>query len=171
MLIIAQQSEDYYYGFVLQTDQDIDDFFAYFNLSPEKTNQLIDVTQASTPEKQLEIGIQELVALYTDFPETRQMAQFARDIYNKAHHITDFHICKFPDEQLLKWIDTEYSLFRCFEEKVYAPITVCLFLTVKNWSNSQTSFSTVANPAQANPWSITLQRYSRRHNWNTKNKP
>ena len=83
---------------------------------------MIDVTQASTPEKQLEIGIQELVALYTDFPETRQMAQFARDIYNKAHHITDFHICKFPDEQLLKWIDTEYSLFRCFEEKVYAPI-------------------------------------------------
>ena len=52
LLIIAQQSEDYYYGFVLQTDQDIDDFFAYFNLSPEKTNQLIDVTQASTPEKQ-----------------------------------------------------------------------------------------------------------------------
>jgi hypothetical protein len=92
LLIIAQQSEDYYYGFVLQTDQDIDDFFAYFNLSPEKTNQLIDITQASTPEKQLEIGIQELVALYTDFPETRQMAQFARDIYNKAHHITDFHI-------------------------------------------------------------------------------
>lgn len=35
LLIIAQQSEDYYYGFVLQTDQDIDDFFAYFNLSPE----------------------------------------------------------------------------------------------------------------------------------------
>lgn len=171
LLIIAQQSEDYYYGFVLQTDQDIDDFFAYFNLSPEKTNQLIDVTQASTPEKQLEIGIQELVALYADFPETRQMAQFARDIYNKVHHITDVHICKSPDEQLLKWIDTEYGLFRSFEEKVYAPITVCLFLTVKNWSNSQISFSTVANPVQANPWNITLQPYSRRHNWNTKNKP
>ena len=41
LLIIAQQSEDYYYGFVLQTDQDIDDFFAYFNHSPEKTNQLM----------------------------------------------------------------------------------------------------------------------------------
>ena len=67
LLIIAQQSEDYYYGFVLQTDQDIDDFFAYFNLSPEKTNQLIDVTQASTPEKQLEIGIQELCCLIHRF--------------------------------------------------------------------------------------------------------
>lgn len=66
LLIIAQHSETFYYGFVLQTDQDIDDFFAYFNLSPEMTNQLIDVTQANTPEKQLETDIQELVALYTD---------------------------------------------------------------------------------------------------------
>lgn len=122
LLIIAQQSENYYYGFVLRTDQDIDDFFAYFNLSPEMTNQLIDVAQANIPEKQLEIGIRELVALYTDFPETRQMAQFARDIYNKAHNITDEKICETPDTQLLKWIDTEYSLFRSFEEKVYAPI-------------------------------------------------
>ena len=77
LLIITQYSETDYYGFILQTDQDIDDFFAYFNLSPEMTNQLIDVTQANIPEKQLEKGIQELVARYTDFPETRQMAEFA----------------------------------------------------------------------------------------------
>lgn len=122
LLIIAQQSEDYYHGFILQTDQDIDDFFAYFNLSSEMTNQLIDVKQADTPEKQLETGIQELVTLYTNFPETKQMAKFARDIYNKVHKITDTEVCKNPDLQLLKWIDTEYSLFRAFEEKVYAPI-------------------------------------------------
>ena len=121
MLIIAQQSEDYYNGFVLQTDQDIDDFFAFFNLSPEMTNQLIDIASANTPEKQLETDIQELVSSYTDFPETRQMAKFARDIYNKIHAITDADICKSPDIQLLKWIDTEYSLFRGFEEKIYAP--------------------------------------------------
>lgn len=122
LLIIAQYSETYYYGFVLQTDQDIDDFFAYFNLSPEMTNQLIDVTQVSTPEKQLETSIQELVAQYTDFPGTLQMAEFAKEIYNKVHNITDDKIRNAPDEQLLKWIDTEYSLFRSFEEKVYAPI-------------------------------------------------
>ena len=122
LLIITQQSEDYYHGFILQTDQDIDDFFAYFNLSSEMTNQLIDVKQANTPEKQLETGIQELVTLYTDFPETKQMAKFAREIYNKVHKITDTEVCENPDLQLLKWIDTEYSLFRGFEEKVYAPI-------------------------------------------------
>lgn len=122
LLIIAQQSENHYHGFVLQTDQDIDDFLAYFNLSSEMTNQLIDVEQANTPDKQLENDIKELVALYSEFPETRQMAKFAREIYNKAHKITDTEICKTPDLQLLKWIDTEYSLFRGFEEKVYAPV-------------------------------------------------
>lgn len=122
LLIIAQYSETFYYGFVLQADQDIDDFFAYFNLSSEMTNQLIDVTQACTPEKQLEYGIQEIVNQYTDFPETRQMAELARRIYNKIHDITDEKICNAPDEQLLKWFDTEYSLFRNFEEKVYSPI-------------------------------------------------
>ena len=122
LLIIAQQSEDYYYGFVLQTDQDIDDFFAFFNLSPEMTNQLIDIASANTPERQLETNIQELVSLYTEFPETKQMAKLARDIYNKIHDITDAEICKLPDIQLLKWIDTEYSLFRGYKKKIYAPV-------------------------------------------------
>lgn len=122
LLIIAQQSENYYEGFVLHEDEDIDDFFAYFNLSSETTNQLIDVEQANTPAKRLETGIQQLVALYTEFPETKQMAKFAREIYNKIHRITDAKICKTPDLHLLRWIDTEYALFRGFEEKVYAPV-------------------------------------------------
>lgn len=122
LLIIAKQSADYYYGFVLQTDQDIDNFFAFFNLSPEMTNQLIDISQSRTPEKHMERSIQELVSSYIDFPETKQMARLARDIYNTAHKITDEKICKNPDFQLLRWIDTEYSLFRNFEEKIYAPI-------------------------------------------------
>lgn len=121
LLIIAQQDKIHYDGFVLQRDQDIDDFLMWFNLSPERTNQLIDLTQAYTPEKQLETNIEELVSSYTDFPETRQMALIAREIYNKAYNISAQLIRKSPDNQLLKWIDTEYSLFRSFEERIYAP--------------------------------------------------
>ena len=122
LLILAQYGDAEYYGFVLQSDQDIDGFLAYFNLSSEMTNQLIDIAQANTPEKILDKEIREIVAQYIDFPETRAMAEFARKIYNKAHDISDARICKSPDELLLKWIDAEYSLFRSFEEKVYAPI-------------------------------------------------
>lgn len=122
LLILAQYGDAEYYGFVLQSDQDIDGFLAYFNLSSEMTNQLIDIAQANTPEKILDKEIREIVAQYIDFPETRAMAEFARNIYNKAHNISDARIGKSPDELLLKWIDAEYSLFRSFEEKVYAPI-------------------------------------------------
>lgn len=122
LLILAQYGDAEYYGFVLQSDQDIDGFLAYFNLSSEMTNQLIDIAQANTPEKILDKEIREIVAQYIDFPETRAMAEFARNMYNKAHNISDARICKSPDELLLKWIDAEYSLFRSFEEKVYAPI-------------------------------------------------
>lgn len=122
LLIIAQHDEQYYYGFVLQTDQDIDDFFAYFNLSSEMTNQLIDITQSISPKSRLENGIKDIVDRLNEFPETRQMAEFAQGIYNNAHNITNKEICATPDEQILKWIDTEYLLFRQIEEKVYFPI-------------------------------------------------
>ncbi len=122
LLIIAQQSNDYYYGFVLQSDQDIDDFFAFFNLSSEKTNQLIDISQSVSLEERLSVEIQHIVSLYKDFPETIQMAKLARDIYNSIHKVTDSKICDNPDSHLLKWFDTEYCLFRSFEEKIYAPV-------------------------------------------------
>ena len=123
LLIIAQHGENYYCGFVLQTDQDIDDFFAYFNLSPEMTNHLIDTSQAAcSSDELLENGIKSVLSSHTDFPETQQMAQLARDLYNNSHNITNNEICSQPDTQLLRWIDTEYALFRNFEEKIYKPI-------------------------------------------------
>lgn len=122
LLIIAQSDERNYSGFVLQKDQDIDDFFAYFNLSPDMTNQLIDVSQNNNPDKLLESSIISLVNQYNEFPSTSLMAKYAREIYNNAYNITDIIISKSPDNQLLKWIDTEYCLFRNFEEKIYSPI-------------------------------------------------
>lgn len=83
---------------------------------------MIDLSQSIPPEELLKTKIQEIVSVYTDFPETIQMAQLARNAYNDVHGITDSIICSNPDLQLLSWIDTEYSLFRSFEEKIYAPI-------------------------------------------------
>ena len=122
LLIIAQQTDEDYSGFVLQCDEDIDDFFAMFNLSSEKTNQLIDISQANFPEKLEEKEIQKIINTYPDFPGTTQMAQLAREVYNNVHNITDKKLCMNPDVFLLHWIDSEYNLFREFEEKIYSPI-------------------------------------------------
>ena len=46
----------------------------------------------------------------------------AQDLYNKLHRINDKRVCKTPDTILLNWYDTELSMFRSLEEKVYNPI-------------------------------------------------
>ena len=140
LLIITQQDEHDYQGFVLQSDQDIEDFLAFFNLSPGMTNQLIEsIHPDTTDERLLEARIHDAISTYEDFPETSSMAKLARDIYNQIHKIKETEICNFPDEILLKWVDTEYVLFRNLEEKIYAPFYSTPFANCQeliNFSNS-----------------------------------
>ena len=138
LLILARYESDYYEAFVLQSDDDIDDFFSYFNLSYEKTNQIIDVNQPEQPEQRLLSLINDFVARYTVFPDTRTMAEGARICFNEANRIATPDIVSSPDDVLLGWLDTEYTLFKYMEEKIYSDITTkpfpCIdaFVTMAN---------------------------------------
>lgn len=120
LLIIAKFTEEDYEGYVLSSDEDIDDFFACFNLSPDETNQIIDVAGVVKPDQRIADLLQAFVAQFVSFPETRQMAQGARDCYNKAYNIAIETLKERPDDVLLNWVDTEYRLFKYMEEKVYS---------------------------------------------------
>lgn len=123
LLVLARFDKDYYEAFVLQTDDDIDDFFSFFNLSYDKTNQIIDVHQSIQPEQRLLTLINDFIAKYADFPDTRVMASGARKCFNEANGIISRNIVTAPDDVLLGWLDTEYTLFKYMEEKVYSDIT------------------------------------------------
>lgn len=123
LLVLARFDKDYYEAFVLQSDDDIDDFFSYFNLSYDKTNQIIDVNQQVLPEQRILTLINDFVSRYVDFPDTRIMANGARTCYNEANGIATRNIVSAPDDVLLGWLDTEYTLFKYMEEKVYSDIT------------------------------------------------
>lgn len=122
LLILAKFSEEDYAGYVLSSDEDIDEFFATFNLSPDQTNQLIDVEGVVKPDVKIAQLLQEFAAHFNSFPETRIMADGARDCFNRAYNIADEFLRDHPDDILLNWVDTEYRLFRFMEEKVYADI-------------------------------------------------
>lgn len=130
LLVLSRYDKDYYEAVVLQSDEDIDDFFSYFNLSFDKTNQIIDVSQVAQPEQKILTLINEFVAKYTAFPETRIMANGARTCYNDANGIAPQNIVATPDDVLLGWIDTEYTLFKYMEEKVYSDITTNPFPSI-----------------------------------------
>ena len=138
LLIIAKHTEEDYSGFVLSSDDDIDGFLDFFNLSPKSTNQLIDINGYIAPNIKLSHLFDDFISNYESFPDTKQMATGARFCYNKAYSISSSTTKEKPDMVLLKWIDTEYKLFRCMEQKLYSEIISTPF-------NSLESFIKTAN--------------------------
>jgi len=117
-LLVLIKKDENYWGYVLSNDEDIDNFFAFFNISPDDTNSIIGKT--SLPKDKLAVKFAEIVSNYDSFPKTEIMAQISRECYNEVNNVTDVRIINDPDTHLLHWINAEYSLFRCFEEKIYA---------------------------------------------------
>lgn len=122
LLIIAKQTDDDYEGYVLSTEDDIDTFMSHFNLSADRPNQIIDVANKQHESNTLQTAIDEAIKDLIDFPQTAEMGKMAQELFNRLHKINDEEVCEAPDKILLNWYDTELSLFRSLEEKVYNPI-------------------------------------------------
>ena len=122
LLIISKQSDDDYEGYVLSTEDDIDMFMLQFNLSADRSNQIIDVVNKQCENQTLQTAIDEAIKGLDDFPLTSEMGKMAQDLYNKLYKINAEKVCEAPDKMLLNWYDTELSMFRSLEEKVYNPI-------------------------------------------------
>lgn len=137
LLILSKMTDSDYVAYVLFSDDDIDGFYAYFNLSPNETNQLI-TAGGTDPDKKLEIFFQEHVRELDDFPTTLQMSSLAQLNFNKAHSISKSDFIKSPDSLLLSWLDAEYRLFRLIEEKIYSG-------KLKNAFESVDEFVRIAN--------------------------
>ena len=122
LLIIAKQTDDDYEGYVLSSEDDIDTFMLHFNLSADRPNQIIDVSNKQCESKTLQTAIDEAIKDLNDFPQTSEMGRMAQELFNKLHKINNERVCESPDKILLNWYDTELSMFRSLEEKVYHPI-------------------------------------------------
>lgn len=121
LLVICRMDVDYYTAYVLERDEDIDEFYSTFNLNQQKTNHLIDPNAIESPDEKVLRLISDAVSGIDEFPSTEEMSKYARSIYNEAFEISPELILANPDDILLKWTDTEYSLFSRVEEKVYLP--------------------------------------------------
>lgn len=120
LLVIVKKHEAYYEAFVLSTDEDIDDFFAALNLSSTDTNGIIPKQFEQTAEdKLLNCFVLFLKSLAVEFPTTINLATNARSCYIGAYGITKELIQSNPDRELLKWVDSEFQLFKAIENDRY----------------------------------------------------
>ena len=122
LLIIAKHDNDIYSCFVLSEDDDIDSFFAHFNIPPDSGAQLIEQNEANRQKNTASATLQEIVAKFSDFPQTEIMTISAQSAAEKICGIDKKTILSNPDDVIIKWIDIEFALFRMIEEKVYNPI-------------------------------------------------
>lgn len=120
LLILCHIEKDYYEGFVFSTDDEIEEFFTAFNLSPTETNKLIEKRiTVTSEEKLLQCFLNFISSISTDFPPTIELSTNARNCYNSAYSIKPSQIIANPDIFILNWLDSEYQLFKTFENQRY----------------------------------------------------
>ncbi len=132
LFILCHIVDDYYEGFILQSDEDIEEFFADFNMSSNETNCLIEKHITVTAEdKLLQCFKLYLSTLNVDFPTTIDLATNARNCYKKSFNIRPAQIITNPDNELLNWLNAEYQLFKTIENDRYGERIKTPFVTVE----------------------------------------
>lgn len=132
LLILVKLSEDFYNGYILRSDDDIEDFFAALNISSSETNGIIPKQLEQTAEDRLlQCFLAYLRSLNVDFPATLDLATNARTCYINSYNVTPNQIKTNPDKHLLNWLEAEYNLFKTIENDRYSEIIRSPFPTVE----------------------------------------
>ena len=122
LLIIAKKEDKYYEAFVLSSDEDIEEFFNVFGISSTETNEILPNAKKLTAEEKLIRLFEKFIQnLTVDFPPTIELATGAREIFFKAFKLAP-NIIEKPDTEILKWIHTEFALFKAIENDRYGEI-------------------------------------------------
>ena len=121
LFVFVQNTYEDYQAFVLNTEDEINQFLDAFGLSATQTNCLIDI-HTVTPEKREQEAIERFInGLDVDFPTSEVMSAAAREIQNAVYNHVDYIISN-PDRKLIEWTDVEYRLFRTLEYARYGDI-------------------------------------------------
>lgn len=118
LFIITKVDNDDYKGYVLNTEDEINEFLSAFGLTPAETNRLIEQSKTDASLREQSAIDRFISGLPVDFPSSDIMASAARAIsyavlLNRAIATTD------PDKAILQWTEQEYKLFRALEQARY----------------------------------------------------
>ena len=119
IFVLTKQSDDEYSAYILEDEDDIDLFLETQNISASETNRIIIDRESASPELLERTVISKYVkSMGGVFPSTNQMSFYARDICREMWG-DKIDARRNPDRALLKWIGTEYALYREVEHEVY----------------------------------------------------
>lgn len=118
-VLIKLTSEDYK-AYVLNTDEEIEQFLTVCNISATETNNLVTLQYAISNEEREEGLIREFInGLKEEFPSSEIMSLTARNLENQLYDHEEDIVYR-PDSKLIKWTSLEYKIFRMLEHFRYS---------------------------------------------------
>lgn len=130
-VFVKLTSEDYA-AYILETEDEINDFLDAFGMSPADTGTLIQKEDIPLESKAEFVLSQFIESLMVDFPASTEMSAAARCIFNEIYDHEE-NIILDPDLELIYWIDMEYRLFRKIEYTRYGEMITRGFSSVEEF--------------------------------------
>ncbi|MBR1470283.1 MAG: restriction endonuclease [Lachnospiraceae bacterium] len=132
LFVLIKESEESYFGYFFNTDEDIQEFLDSFGLTPAETNRPIELDRVD-PELMEKQAIDTFIGgLKVDFPTSQEMSSAARLIQYQVY-LNRHLILVDPDTMLLKWTEEEYRLFRAIEHARYGETVARGFASVDDF--------------------------------------
>lgn len=132
LFVFVKLTPEDYAAFILETEDEINDFLDAFGMSPADTGTLIQKEDIPL-ESKVEIALSQFIELLMlDFPASIEMSAAARRIFNEIYDHEE-NIVLAPDLELIYWIDMEYRLFRKIEYARYGEMITRGFSSVEEF--------------------------------------
>lgn len=118
LLVLCKVADSYYQAYVLETEQEIENYLNFFGISPDRANGIISELTA------IPVDLQGLIDTYLQtltggFPATETLSAKAREIFYSVSQQNEQVAIQNPDLLITGWIDAEYTLFKSIERQVY----------------------------------------------------
>lgn len=137
LFVLTQSDSENYCGFILNTEEDINQFLDAFGLTPVETGGLIDTGKFGLLLGRREkLAINDFISgLTVDFPASEEMSAAARTIEASIHNHAEL-VRNDPDKKILSWTDMEYKLFKALEHDRYREFLFKGFYSVDQFVNT-----------------------------------
>ena len=118
LFVLTKKDSDNYEGYILNTEEDIQQFLDTFGLTPAETNRPLEINKVDPEIREKQAMETFINGLSTNFPASVEMSRAARMIQYEVYMNQDL-VRTDPDRVLLAWTEQEYRLFRALEHSRY----------------------------------------------------
>ncbi|SHJ30827.1 Restriction endonuclease EcoRII, N-terminal [Dethiosulfatibacter aminovorans DSM 17477] len=132
LFILCKKNKEEYSAYVLETEEEYEGFFSALGMTSVETNKIIE-SGFNDYELRNRLFNDYLRKIDGNFPVTIDVADKAREFYYAINGHNIRRISEQPDNEIIKWLDIEYELFKSIELYVYSDILKTPFDSVESF--------------------------------------